>query len=276
MQLARKTKLGCTILEGNDIADLPIVSENSEILEDEILKNSKERHNHTNKKVLDNLSEDTEGSLQYKGEDVGKGDMTKAEYDADGDGKIDIANNSEKLDGQLPEYYARKKDVTDINNKVDIELKKKVDKVTGKQLSTNDYTDEEKQKLSGIEVGAEKNKVTSVNNKTGAVKITKSDVGLGNVDNIQQATKMEFNGHTGDTTKHITSTERNRWNAKGDMQKSVYDKDNNGIVDRAEKADSVNWSNVEGKPHVTNNEIKLGNYKLKYNSSVNSLDIEVI
>ena len=34
--MARKTKLGCTILEGNDIADLPTVSENNEILEEEI------------------------------------------------------------------------------------------------------------------------------------------------------------------------------------------------------------------------------------------------
>ncbi|QUH18438.1 hypothetical protein [Alkaliphilus sp. B6464] len=64
----RKTALGCTILEGNDIADLPLVSENSEILE--------------------------------------------------------------------------------------AELAKKVDKVAGKGLSTNDYTTAEKTKLTGIATGA--------------------------------------------------------------------------------------------------------------------------
>lgn len=34
----------------------------------------------------------------------------------------------------------------------------------------------------------------------------------------------------------------------GDMVKSVYDKNNNGKVDEAEKADSVPWSGVTGKP----------------------------
>lgn len=40
-------------------------------------------------------------------------------------------------------------------------------------------------------------KVQSVNNKTGNVVLTKSDIGLGNVDNARQATKTEFNAHTG-------------------------------------------------------------------------------
>lgn len=47
----------------------------------------------------------------------------------------------------------------------------KVDKVTGKALSTNDYTTVEKDKLTGIESGAQVNKVLSVNGKTGDVLI---------------------------------------------------------------------------------------------------------
>jgi len=62
----------------------------------------------------------------------------------------------------------------------------KVDKVTGKGLSTNDYTTAEKNKLAGIEAGAQVNTVTSVAGKTGAVAISKSDVGLSNVDNVKQ------------------------------------------------------------------------------------------
>jgi hypothetical protein len=62
----------------------------------------------------------------------------------------------------------------------------KVDKVTGKGLSTNDYTTAEKNKLAGIEAGAQVNTVTSVAGKTGAVTVSKSDVGLGNVDNVKQ------------------------------------------------------------------------------------------
>ena len=47
----------------------------------------------------------------------------------------------------------------------------KVDKVDGKGLSSNDYTNADKQKLAGIESDAQKNKVTSVNGMTGDVVI---------------------------------------------------------------------------------------------------------
>ena len=89
----------------------------------------------------------------------------------------------------------------------------KVDKVTGKGLSTNDYTTAEKNKLAGIEAGAQVNTVTSVAGKTGAVAVSKSDVGLGNVDNVKQASKTEFDEHDNDDTRHITSVERTKWNA---------------------------------------------------------------
>ena len=36
---------------------------------------------------------------------------------------------------------------------------------------------------------------------------TKSDVGLGNVDNVQQASKTEFDTHAADTDKHITAAQ---------------------------------------------------------------------
>ena len=48
----------------------------------------------------------------------------------------------------------------------------------------------------------------------------------------------------------------------GDMVKAVYDTNDDGIVDVAET--------------VIGNEIQLGSYKLVYNSTINSLDIEVI
>lgn len=73
----------------------------------------------------------------------------------------------------------------EIRNKV-------VVKEEGKGLSTNDYTDAEKDKLAGIEKGAEKNKVTSVNKKTGAVNLTKADLGLSNVINVEQASKVDL------------------------------------------------------------------------------------
>ena len=59
----------------------------------------------------------------------------------------------------------------------------KVDKVTGKQLSMNDYTTAEKTKLSSIEKGAQKNTVTGVKGnaeasyRTGNINITPADIG---------------------------------------------------------------------------------------------------
>lgn len=66
------------------------------------------------------------------------------------------------------------------------DLSTKVDKVSGKQLSTNDYTTTEKNKLAGIESGAQVNTVTSVAGKTGAVTLSKADVGLSSVVNAGQ------------------------------------------------------------------------------------------
>ena len=78
---------------------------------------------------------------------------------------------------------------TKINaNFADLESRK-VEKVAGKQLSTEDYTSAEKMKLAGIESGAQVNTVTSVAGKTGAVALVKGDVGLGNVDNTSDANK---------------------------------------------------------------------------------------
>lgn len=74
-------------------------------------------------------------------------------------------------------------------------LDEKVDKVTGKGLSTNDYTTAEKTKLAGIEAGAQVNTVIGVKGnsettyRTGNVNITKANIGLGNVDNTADADK---------------------------------------------------------------------------------------
>lgn len=76
----------------------------------------------------------------------------------------------------------------------------KVDKVSGKQLSTNDYTTAEKNKLNGIEAGAQKNTVTGIKGneessyRTGNVNLTPANIGaaaashthtIANVTNLQ-------------------------------------------------------------------------------------------
>lgn len=47
--------------------------------------------------------------------------------------------------------------------------------------------------------------------------VTKSQVGLANVDNVQQASKTEFTAHVNDTIKHVTSAERTAWNNKAEI-----------------------------------------------------------
>ena len=80
-----------------------------------------------------------------------------------------------------------------LNNYNDTDIKNqlnsKVDKVTGKSLSTNDYTTTEKNKLAGIAEGAQVNTVNSVAGKIGEVILDKSDVGLNEVDNTADLDK---------------------------------------------------------------------------------------
>ena len=42
--------------------------------------------------------------------------------------------------------------------------------------------------------------------------VTKSQVGLGNVVNVEQASKSEFNSHSQNSTIHVSSVDKNRWN----------------------------------------------------------------
>lgn len=86
----------------------------------------------------------------------------------------------------------------------------KVDKVTGKDLSTNDYSTTEKNKLAGIQDGAQVNAVTSVAGRTGAVTLAKGDVGLGNVDN------------TPDTAKPVSTAQQTALDGKAPLVNPVF------------------------------------------------------
>ncbi len=43
-------------------------------------------------------------------------------------------------------------------------------------------------------------------------KVTKEQLDLGNVDNVQQAAKKDFDLHNQDKERHITNEERAKWN----------------------------------------------------------------
>ena len=68
---------------------------------------------------------------------------------------------------------------------------------------------EDKVKLDGVEDGAQVNDVTSVAGRTGAVVLTKSDVGLGNVTNESKATMFTNASLTGTPTAPTASSSTN-------------------------------------------------------------------
>ena len=96
-------------------------------------------------------------------------------------------------------------------------LDNKVDKVTGKQLSDENYTSADHDKLAGIQSGAQVNTVTSVAGKTGSVTVTKADVGLGNVGNSLQ---LYRSNNLSDLTN--VSTARNNLNLGNNAVTDYY------------------------------------------------------
>ena len=81
-----------------------------------------------------------------------------------------------------------------------------------------------------------------IQNQNNPHNVTKAQVGLGNVTNVEQASKQEFNAHARDTTKHITQQERTAWNGKADG--------------RALTDHTMNHNNPHG---VTKTQVGLGN-----------------
>ena len=81
-----------------------------------------------------------------------------------------------------------------------------------------------------------------IQNQNNPHNVTKTQVGLGNVTNVEQASKQEFNAHARDTTKHITQQERTAWNGKADG--------------RALTDHTMNHNNPHG---VTKTQVGLGN-----------------
>jgi methylphosphotriester-DNA--protein-cysteine methyltransferase len=120
--------------------------------------------------------------------------------------------------------------------------------------------------------------VKSVAGKTGIVTLSKSDVGLSNVDNVQQASKAEFDSHNQDFTRHITEEERTAWNNKtnltlgetsstayrGDRGKIAYDHSQTiGNPHQTTKAD-MGLGNVENYGIATQAEAEAGSVNNKY------------
>ncbi|NDV63942.1 LamG-like jellyroll fold domain-containing protein [Bacteroides sp. 224] len=90
-------------------------------------------------------------------------------------------------------YAEELNELVDAINGLDDANNKKVDKESGKVLSSNDFTKTLKDKLDKIEAGAQINTVTSVAGRKGAVTLAKEDVGLSKVDNTSDLEKPVSN-----------------------------------------------------------------------------------
>ena len=203
--------------------------------------------------------------------------------------------------------------VSDIEKSTWNAVSNKVDKVSGKGLSTEDYTTDEKTKLAGIEDNA--NNYTHPSSHPASM-ITGLPISLpanGGTSascsgNSATATKLQTvrkingvnfdgtaditvtanpNAHTHDD-RYYTETEADTMFATkdeigdagyGDMMKSVFatnSKNGDGYVDKAILADGVSWGGITGKPNITTNNVQLGNFNLVFNSDTSSLDFEVV
>ncbi|WP_369878159.1 pyocin knob domain-containing protein [Bacillus sp. JNUCC-21] len=83
-----------------------------------------------------------------------------------------------------------------------------------------------------------------LNDKKNPHAVTKSQVGLSKVDNVQQATKIDFDAHDADLDRHITKDERSYWNSSDERSKSFL----------------AEHTNDQSNPHkVTAEQVGLGN-----------------
>lgn len=132
--------------------------------------------------VLDGVTENVQTQINNKQAKITADGILKG----DGNGNITAVDETETELVDLTVSH-----ITGLQGALD----NKVSKVTGKALSTNDYTTAEKTKLSGIAEGAQKNTITGVKGgsetsyRTGNVNITATNIGLGNVNNTSDKDK---------------------------------------------------------------------------------------
>ncbi len=131
----------------------------------------------------------------------------------------------------------------------------KVDKVEGKGLSTNDLTDELLTKINGIEEGANKTTVENVLTSTSTT----------NALSAAQGKVLD------EKIAAINTDLANK--GAGDMLKSVYDADNDGVVDNA--ADSAKLGGVEAANYALKSDVTTAVNAIKDGENIDSFkDVE--
>ena len=129
------------------------------------------------------------------------------------------------------------------------QLNLKVDKVKGKDLSTNDFTTELKNKLDGIEAGAQVNTVTGIKGnaesayRQGDVNLTPADIGaVASSNGDASNTKVTF----AQSTSRVNLT-------SGDTLKTAFGKLSKWFVDLKAVAFSGSYNDLSNKPTTLKN-----------------------
>ncbi|MEH7714359.1 pyocin knob domain-containing protein [Bacillus velezensis] len=85
--------------------------------------------------------------------------------------------------------------------------------------------------------------------------VTKSQVGLSKVDNVQQAAKVDFDAHDADLDRHITKDERSYWNSSDERTKSfLAEHTNDQLNPHKVTAVQVGLGNVDNVKQATKND----------------------
>lgn len=188
------------------------------------------------------------------------------------------------LDGQGSSYYldyAHFSNIPDIYTKTEInqQMNGKVSTISGKSLSTNDFTNDYKTKLDGISAnatdvqssttngnikidGSETNVYTHPGSGTNPHGTTKSDVGLGNVTDDSQVKRSEMGVANG-----VATTDANN--------KLVQDAKTLGGLS-SDKLLRADVDTVANGVITGNKGFQTGNFKIDYNADNDSLDFEYV
>ena len=95
-------------------------------------------------------------------------------------------------------------------------------------------------------------------NKNNPHEVTKSQIGLSNVDNVKQASKAEFDAHAGDNNRHVTAADKANWNNKANGSHTHPTSQITGLDPKLANYDGHIGS--KSNPHnVTKEQIGLGN-----------------
>lgn len=149
-------------------------------------------------------------------------------------------------------------------------LNNKVDKVSGKSLSTNDFSNIYKSKLDSIEEGAEVNTVLSVAGKIGNIILNKSDVGLNNVSNTTDLDKPISN-----STQLSLDTKVDKETGKGLSQENYTTAEKSKLASIVQNYRGKFTSATQLKNNVFDPPAQSGNYAV-VDSGVGSTALEYI